>query len=124
MDYVFSPIVIVLLVVTALSVFFGLRQAKMLQSEGDVKSGSKRAPVTFLLVVTAYLVVAVINASLIPNYAFTDKVFPQVAGNHRDSDFIGQFRGDNHMRMLTRWLHMPLMHRPDGFLPLIIDRDL
>ena len=81
MDYIFSPIVIVLLIVTALSVFFGLRQAKMLQSEGDVKSGSKRAPVAFLLVVTAYLVVAVINASLIPNFAFTDKVFPLFIGS-------------------------------------------
>ncbi|WP_424965999.1 tripartite tricarboxylate transporter permease [Dinoroseobacter sp. S375] len=80
-DYIFSPIVIVLLIVTALSVFFGLRQAKMLQAEGDVKSGSKRAPVTFLLVVTAYLAVAVINASFIPNYAFTDKVFPLFAGS-------------------------------------------
>ncbi len=81
MDYVFSPIVIVLIIVTALSVFFGLRQAKMLQSEGDVKSGSKRAPVTFLLVVTAYLTAAVINASLIPNFAFTDKVFPLFVGS-------------------------------------------
>lgn len=80
-DYIFSPIVIVLLIVTALSVFFGLRQAKMLQAEGDVKSGSKRAPVTFLLVVTGYLAVAVINASFIPNYAFTDKVFPLFVGS-------------------------------------------
>ncbi|MEM9267521.1 MAG: tripartite tricarboxylate transporter permease, partial [Pseudomonadota bacterium] len=80
-DYIFSPIVIVLLIVTVLSVFFGLRQAKMLQAEGDVKSGSKRAPMTFLLVVTAYLLVAVINASLIPNYAFTDKVFPLFVGS-------------------------------------------
>ncbi|WP_424975318.1 tripartite tricarboxylate transporter permease [Dinoroseobacter sp. S124A] len=80
-DYIFSPIVIVLLIVTVLSVFFGLRQAKMLQAEGDVKSGSKRAPVTFLLVVTAYLAVAVINASFIPNYAFTDKVFPLFVGS-------------------------------------------
>ncbi len=81
MGYVFSPIVIVLLLVTALSVFFGLRQAKMLQAEGDVKSGSKRAPVTFLLVITGYLAVAVINASLIPNYAFTDKIFPLFIGS-------------------------------------------
>jgi TctA family transporter len=80
-DYVFSPIVIVLLIVTALSVFFGIRQAKALQSEGEVKSGSKRAPLVFLLVFTAYLVTAVINASMIPDYAFTDKVFPLVIGS-------------------------------------------
>ena len=80
-DYIFSPIVIVLLIITALSVFFGLRQAKMLQAEGDVKSGAKRAPMIFLLLFTAYLVVAVINASLIPDYAFTDKVFPLTIGS-------------------------------------------
>ena len=80
-DYVFSPIVIVLLIVTALSVFFGIRQAKALQSEGEVKSGSKRAPLVFLLVFTAYLVTAVVNASMIPDYAFTDKVFPLVIGS-------------------------------------------
>lgn len=80
-DYIFSPIVIVLLIITVLSIFFGLRQAKMLQSEGDVKSGSKRAPVTFLLVVSGYLAFAVVNASLIPNYAFTDKIFPLFIGS-------------------------------------------
>ena len=53
----------------------------MLQAEGDVKSGAKRAPMIFLLLFTAYLVVAVINASLIPDYAFTDKVFPLTIGS-------------------------------------------
>ena len=81
MEYIFSPIVIVLLIMTVVSVFFGIRQAKALQAEGDVKSGSKRAPLVFLLVVTAYLVIAVINASLIPDFAFTDKVFPLFVGS-------------------------------------------
>ena len=36
---------------------------------------------TFLLVVTGYLVIAVINASLLPNFAFTDKVFPLFVGS-------------------------------------------
>ena len=81
MEYIFSPIVIVLLIMTVVSVFFGIRQAKALQAEGDVKSGSKRAPLVFLLLVTAYLVIAVINASLIPDFAFTDKVFPLFVGS-------------------------------------------
>ncbi len=79
-DYIFSPIVIVLLIVTVVSVFFGIRQAKMIQAEGDVKSGSKRAPLIFLLVFMAYLVVAFINASLIPDFALTDKIFPMTIG--------------------------------------------
>ncbi len=79
-DYIFSPIVIVLLIITVVSVYFGIRQAKMIQAEGDVQSGSKRAPLIFLLLFLAYLVVAFINASLIPDFALTDKIFPMTIG--------------------------------------------
>ena len=80
MDYVFSPIVIVLIIVTVVSVVLGLRQAKSIMAEGDVQSGSKRAPLVFLLVISAYLVTALINASLIPNFNLTDKIVPLVVG--------------------------------------------
>ncbi|MEM6635323.1 MAG: tripartite tricarboxylate transporter permease [Pseudomonadota bacterium] len=80
-DYIFSPIVIVLIIITLLSVVIGLRQSKMIQAEGDVGSGAKRAPLIFLLVVLTYLVVAFVNASMIPDYAAADRVFPRfVAG--------------------------------------------
>ncbi len=80
-DYIFSPIVIVLIVITLVSVVVGLRQAKMIQAEGDVGSGAKRAPLIFLLVILTYLVVAFVNASMIPDYAAADRVFPRfVAG--------------------------------------------
>ncbi|MEO0677754.1 MAG: tripartite tricarboxylate transporter permease [Pseudomonadota bacterium] len=80
-DYIFSPIVIVLIVITLLSVVLGLRQSKMIQAEGDVGSGAKRAPLIFLLVVLGYLTVAFVNAAMIPDYAATDRVFPRfVAG--------------------------------------------
>ena len=74
-DYIFSPIVIVLLVITLLSVVIGLRQAKHIMAEGDVKSGSKRAPLVFLLVVTGYIAYALFDAALIPSYS-RDRVFP------------------------------------------------
>ncbi|MEM9476934.1 MAG: tripartite tricarboxylate transporter permease [Pseudomonadota bacterium] len=80
LDYMFSPIVIVLIIVTVLSVFFGLRQAKNIQAEGDVNSGGKRAPLIFLLAVTAYIAVAYIDANLIPDFARTDRVFPVFVG--------------------------------------------
>ena len=80
MEYLFSPIVIVLLIVTVVSVVLGLRQAKTIMAEGDVKAGNKRAPIVFLLVIMAYVVTAVINASMIPNYAMTDKIVPLVIG--------------------------------------------
>lgn len=80
MDYVFSPIVIVLIIVTVVSVVLGIRQAKSIMAEGDVQSGSKRAPVIFLLMIIAYLVTALINAHLIPDFNLTDKIVPLVVG--------------------------------------------
>lgn len=80
MDYIFSPIVIVLLIVTVVSVVLGLRQAKSIMAEGDVQSGSKRAPLVFLLIIMGYVVAALINASLIPDYNMTDKIVPLVVG--------------------------------------------
>jgi putative tricarboxylic transport membrane protein len=80
MDYIFSPIVIVLLIITVISVVVGLRQAKNIMAEGDVKSGTKRAPFVFLLAVTAYIAYAYYDAWLIPDYS-RDGVFPMfVAG--------------------------------------------
>jgi len=80
LDYIFSPIVIVLLIITVISVVLGLRQAKTIMAEGDVKSGSKRAPLIFLLAVTAYIGFAYYNAASIPDYS-RDRVFPMfVAG--------------------------------------------
>lgn len=80
-DYIFSPIVIVLVVVTVISVVVGLRQAKTIMAEGAVASGHKRAPTIFLLAVLAYLVAAFVNASMIPDHAAADRVFPRfVAG--------------------------------------------
>ncbi|WP_438987043.1 tripartite tricarboxylate transporter permease [Marivivens donghaensis] len=80
MEYLFSPIVIVLIIITLISVVFGIRQAKAIMAEGDVQSGSKRAPVTFLLIITAYLVVALLNANAIPDFNMTDKIVPLVVG--------------------------------------------
>ncbi|WP_417743201.1 tripartite tricarboxylate transporter permease [Salipiger sp.] len=80
MDYIFSPIVIVLLIITVVSVVLGLRQAKTIMAEGDVQSGSKRAPIVFLLVIMAYVVTALLNANAIPDYNMTDKIVPLVIG--------------------------------------------
>ena len=46
-------------------------------AEGAVESGRKRAPLMFLLAILGYLVVAFVNASLIPDYAAADRVFPR-----------------------------------------------
>ncbi len=80
MDYVFSPIVIVLLIVTLVSIWFGIKQAKTIMAEGDVQSGAKRAPLIFLLVIAGYLALALYNANLIPDRNMTDKIIPLVIG--------------------------------------------
>lgn len=80
MEFIFSPIVIVLLIITVISVVIGLRQAKNILAEGEVKSGSKRAPMVFLLAILGYLVAAFWNASLIPDTQAADRVFPMFVG--------------------------------------------
>lgn len=79
-DYIFSPIVIVLIIITIISVVLGLRQAKTIMAEGAVESGAKRAPLIFLLAVLAYLIVAFVDAAMIPDYAAADRVFPRFVG--------------------------------------------
>ena len=74
-DYIFSPIVIVLIVITVISVVLGLRQAKHIMAEGDIKAGSKRAPMVFMLLVTAFIGYALYDANAIPSYS-RDRVFP------------------------------------------------
>ncbi|MEM7303149.1 MAG: tripartite tricarboxylate transporter permease [Pseudomonadota bacterium] len=76
MAYVASPIVIILLIITVLSVVIGLRQAKNILAEGEVPSGGKRAPLMFLLALTAFIVFALVNTAMIPDYAAVDRVFP------------------------------------------------
>jgi len=69
-----------LLVITVLSVVIGLRQAKHIMAEGDVKSGSKRAPFIFLLVIAGYIAFAFYDAASIPSFS-RDRNFPMfVAG--------------------------------------------
>ena len=79
MGYIFSPIVLVLAVVTIVSVFLGLRQAKSILPASGIATAGKRAPLVFLVLITAYMAVALVDAALITNA--TDKLFPvAVAG--------------------------------------------
>ncbi len=76
-DYIFSPIVVLLVIITTVSVIVGLRQARTIMAEGAVRSGRKRAPMVFLLAVLAYLLISFADASLIPDHAAADRVFPR-----------------------------------------------
>jgi len=74
MEYIASPITLVLLVVIVVSVVVGIRQARQILPEGTVETGRKRAPLVFLLCVTAYLCVAWYDAFSIN--LMSDKIFP------------------------------------------------
>ncbi|SMX51266.1 tripartite tricarboxylate transporter permease [Actibacterium lipolyticum] len=78
LEYVASPIVIGIVVLTIISVVLGLRHSKQMPTEGPVVSGKKRAPVIFLLLMLAYTVTAWINAALID--LTSDKIFPLTVG--------------------------------------------
>ena len=80
LEFIFSPIVIVLIIITVLSVVIGLRQAKNIMAEGDVKSGSKRAPMVFAGVILAYVLIAFADAWMIPASQHADRVFPMFVG--------------------------------------------
>ncbi|MFK7890244.1 MAG: tripartite tricarboxylate transporter permease, partial [Granulosicoccus sp.] len=76
LSYLFSPIVLTLLVITIISVVLGIRQAKHIQAEGAVASGRKRAPLIFLIVVTLFVLAMLFDVAAIPDYARVDAVFP------------------------------------------------
>ena len=75
LDYVATPIVITLAVITVLSVIVGLRGAKYIRAPGAVSKG-KRSPLIFLLAILAFVGYALVDAATIPDYAFVDAVFP------------------------------------------------
>ncbi len=78
MEYIATPLTITLLVVIVASIFIGIRQSKNIRESAEVFTGGKRAPAFFLAAVTAYLAVAVIDASSIGRVG--DKLFPITVG--------------------------------------------
>jgi putative tricarboxylic transport membrane protein len=73
-SYIASPIVLVILALTVVSIVVGVRQAQQILPEGHVTAGRKRAPLIFLLCVTGYLMVAWFDAMKIK--MLSDKIFP------------------------------------------------
>lgn len=73
-SYIASPLVLLILALTVISIVIGVRQAKQILPEGEVPTGRKRAPLIFLLLVTGYLMVAWVDAMSIN--MVSDKIFP------------------------------------------------
>jgi hypothetical protein len=77
-EYIATPVSITILLLTILSIFIGMKQAAHINENADAPTGTKRAPVIFLLCMTAYLLLAWLDALTI--HRFGDKVFPVTVG--------------------------------------------
>ncbi len=78
MEYIFSPVTIGILILLVVSVIIGLRQGKQILGDSNPPTGTKRAPLIFLLAVTTYVAIAVFDASTIN--VLRDKIFPVTVG--------------------------------------------
>lgn len=78
MEYIATPLTITLTIIIVLSIFVGIRQSKNIRESAEVWTGGKTAPAIFLAAVTAYLLVAVYDASGITRMG--DKIFPITVG--------------------------------------------
>lgn len=78
MEYLASPLALAMLALTILSIYYGLRGAKFIREHDAEATGGKRSSVLFLLCMTAYVFVSVIDAATISR--FGDKIFPLTVG--------------------------------------------
>jgi len=78
LEYIASPIVLVILALTVLSIIIGIRQGKHILGSDTPPTGGKRAPLIFLSCILAYLMVAWIDALMIGRMG--DKIFPVTVG--------------------------------------------
>ena len=77
-EYIASPIVLVILALTVLSIVIGIRQGKQVLGSDNPPTGGKQAPLIFLLAIVAYLAVAWVDALTI--HRVGDKIFPVTVG--------------------------------------------
>ncbi|MDU8945433.1 tripartite tricarboxylate transporter permease [Ovoidimarina sediminis] len=78
MEYIGSPIAIAILILTVISIVIGIRQGKQILGSGEPPVATRRAPLVFLVIVTAYVAIAVWDAAQIN--ILRDKIFPVTVG--------------------------------------------
>jgi TctA family transporter len=77
-SYIASPITLVVLALTIASVVMGIRHARHIMGSDQPPTGSRRAPIVFLICITTYLLVAWFDALSIARVG--DKIFPVTVG--------------------------------------------
>lgn len=99
--YIFMPIVMVLSVLTLVSVALGMRQAKYILTEGAVSSPAGRGSVVFLPATLGFLIIAIVDAALKPDYAAADREF---------SRFFARVPLPGSLILLVQMRHKPATH--------------
>ena len=79
-DYLVGPITVTLTIIIIVSLWFGIRQAQAIHTEGDVRAGGRTAALLFTGAVAAYAAVALWNADQINDRLMMDKFFPLLVG--------------------------------------------
>jgi hypothetical protein len=77
-QYIASPITLVILALTIVSIIIGIRQGRYVLGSDDPPTGTKRAPLVFLICITGYMLVAWVDALSISRMG--DKIFPVTVG--------------------------------------------
>jgi len=78
LEYIASPIVLIILALTIVSIIVGIRQGKQILGSDNPPTGGKRAPLIFLLCILGYLLIAWVDALMIGRMG--DKIFPVTVG--------------------------------------------
>lgn len=77
-DYILSPITIALLILTVVSIVVGIRAAKNIRENNLTPTGTKRAPMIFLGLITLYAAVSTVDAWGVSR--LQDRIFPLTIG--------------------------------------------
>ncbi|MGB6228644.1 MAG: tripartite tricarboxylate transporter permease, partial [Litorimonas sp.] len=77
-DYILSPITIVLLILTVVSIVLGIRAAKGIRENQNAPTGTKTAPMVFLGLLGFYALVTTVDAWMVSR--LQDRIFPLTIG--------------------------------------------
>ena len=77
-DYILSPITVVLLILTIVSIVVGIRASKNIRENINAPTGSKVAPMVFLTILTLYAAISTVDAFGVSR--LQDRIFPLTIG--------------------------------------------
>ncbi len=77
-DYIVSPLSIAILLLTVVSIWVGIRQARNIRENIEAPTGAKTAPLLFLAAIALYAAVSTVDAWMVTR--LQDRIFPLAVG--------------------------------------------